>query len=75
MNNSYVKYGDRAWKLMLLEAGHLAQNLALVAAAMSRIAMCPMGGMSLPALIKYMKLDGNAEVPVYPFAFGPVRSA
>ncbi|TAM41114.1 MAG: SagB/ThcOx family dehydrogenase [Rhodanobacter sp.] len=72
MNNSYAKYGDRSWKLMLLEAGHLAQNFTMVAAAMSNISLCPMGGMSLSALSKYMKLSGYAELPIYPFSFGSV---
>jgi SagB-type dehydrogenase family enzyme len=67
---SYSKYGDRTWKLVLLEAGHIGQNIYLIASSMERFKVCGLGGFKLLALVRALKIDGYAELPVYPIHVG-----
>jgi SagB-type dehydrogenase family enzyme len=63
-----AKYGDRGYRFLLLEAGHLMQNLCLVSASLG-LATVPLGGylereiaraFSLPAtdLVLYLAVCG-----------------
>lgn len=72
MKKSYYKYGDRSWKLMLLEAGHIGQNICLVSAAMSRLGLCPLGGMNHQILCDALHLVGYSEMPIYPLLLGRI---
>jgi SagB-type dehydrogenase family enzyme len=56
------KYGERGYRIVLLDAGHLAQNLLLVAAALG-LAVCPIAGFHDDALAAALDLD-PAEEPV-----------
>lgn len=59
-----VRYGLRALRFGLLEAGHLAQNLGLVAAA-TGLAAATIGGFYDDAGAELLLLDGLDDVLVY----------
>jgi len=62
------KYGQRGWRYIWLEAGHVAQNLCLVAAALG-LAAVPVGGFYDAELAKLLMLAGD-ETPLYLVAMG-----
>lgn len=66
---TFAKYGERAYRLMLLEAGHLAQNALLVAAALGLNA-CPLAGFHDDLLARSLLLDPREEPPLYLLAVG-----
>ena len=73
MARTLQKYGDRGYRLILLEAGHVAQNLNLVATA------CGWGSVNLAgffdaALAEVLDLDRADEIPLYALAIGWPRS-
>jgi SagB-type dehydrogenase family enzyme len=63
------KYGERGYRFMLLEAGHLAQNACLWATQESRAACC-IGGFIDDALNALLGLNGATEFALYCLAFG-----
>lgn len=63
------KYGARGFRYILLEAGHLAQNLALVGAALG-LGCIPVGGFGDNTIVALLDVDPKAEDPVYLFAVG-----
>jgi len=66
---SAFKYGDRAYRFALLEAGHLAQNLLLAASAL-RIASLCLGGYYDHDLDALLGLNGVTHSTVYVIACG-----
>ena len=58
------KYGQRGYRFALLEAGHVAQNAALVAAAL-RLSLLPYGGFYDARLDEILGLDGLDECTVH----------
>jgi SagB-type dehydrogenase family enzyme len=66
---SMRKYGDRGYRYLLIEAGHAAQNVNLVAAA-SRLGSCNLGGFFDVELASLLCLDIDVELPVYAVAVG-----
>lgn len=67
---SHHKYGVFSNKLGLLEAGHVGQNLYLVAAALG-FGICGLGlGEKVHSLNQQLRLDGENECVVYGFAIG-----
>ena len=66
-----IKYGDRGYRLVLMEAGEAVQNLALLASAMG-VGCCALGGFLDNALSEYLDIDGVDEVPLVPVVFGSV---
>jgi SagB-type dehydrogenase family enzyme len=58
------KYGARAYRYALLEAGHVAQNLLLTAAAFE-MGEVPWGGFFDRHLNRYLGLDGLAQMALY----------
>lgn len=66
---SLAKYGEKAYRLLLLEAGHLAQNALLVAAA-TGLAGLPLCGFHDEALAAAARLEYPYEVVVYALAVG-----
>ena len=58
------KYGERGYRFALLEAGHAAQNLLLLAAAMGLRAL-PAGGFHEDGLARSLGLDPREESPVH----------
>ena len=63
------KYGDLGYRLMLLEAGHLAQNIILVAEAQG-LATLPICGFYDDRMHDYLAVDGVDEVCLYVIAIG-----
>lgn len=63
------KYRERGYRVMLLDAGHAAQNLLLTATALG-IAACPIAGFLDDALGDQLGLDRAHETPLYAISFG-----
>jgi SagB-type dehydrogenase family enzyme len=63
------KYGERAYRYILLEAGHAAQNICLTAAAIN-VAACPVAGYYDDAVHDLLWLDGVSEVVLYALCIG-----
>ncbi len=61
-----VKYGARAYPFSLLEAGHMAQNMALACTRLG-IGCCPIGGFVNDTLVKIIDLTEH-EIPIYVLA-------
>jgi SagB-type dehydrogenase family enzyme len=64
-----LKYGERGYRFMLMEAGHIGQNLLLTATAMG-LATVPLGGFIDDELDAFLGIDGLDEVSLYLFAVG-----
>lgn len=69
VHRSLRKYGDRGYRYLLLEAGHLAQNINLVAAA-SNLGALNLGGFFDAELAELLALDVDTEIPLYAIALG-----
>jgi SagB-type dehydrogenase family enzyme len=66
---SRFKYGLRAFRFTLLEAGHVGQNVSLAAAALG-LAAVPLGGFYDRPTDEFLGLDGVNESTVYTVAVG-----
>jgi SagB-type dehydrogenase family enzyme len=66
---STFKYGDRGYRFVLLETGHVAQNLNLVAGAMN-LGSTNIGGFFDRAVDDLLGLDGVSHSTVYLTAIG-----
>ena len=66
---SRFKYGLRAYRFTLLEAGHVAQNILLAATAL-RLASIPLGGFYDALFDELLGLDGVNESVLYLVAVG-----
>ncbi len=69
LRNVCAKYGERGYRFALIEAGHLAQNLLLVAEAMN-IKAVPLGGFYDNNLAKYLEIDYLYNKPLYVVGVG-----
>ena len=63
------KYGERGYRFMLLEAGHVGQNI-LLAAEMARLGAVPLGGFCEDPLARFLGLDPRRESPLYVIMLG-----
>lgn len=63
------KYGPRGYRYILLEAGHVAQNICLLAAEQGLGSLC-MGGFLDSKLNHLLGLSGDQEAVVYSVAVG-----
>lgn len=63
------KYGPRGYRYILLEAGHVAQNICLLAAEQGLGSLC-MGGFLDAKLNHLLGLEGDQEAVVYSVAVG-----
>ncbi|KJY22193.1 MULTISPECIES: SagB/ThcOx family dehydrogenase [unclassified Streptomyces] len=61
------RYGERAYRYLLLEAGHMAQNLSLVLAA-EDLAGCPIGGIRDDEALRVLGLEDSTAVCLYGLA-------
>ncbi len=66
----HFKYVDRSYRYMLLEAGHLGQNVYLAATALG-LAPCGIGAYFDDDLNRLLGVDGREEATVYLLAVGP----
>ena len=62
-----AKYGDFGYLHAVIEAGHMAQNVLLVASAL-KIAACPLGGFDEKIAASILDLDNETEQPMYAIA-------
>ena len=63
------KYGDRGYRMILFEAGHLAQNFLLISGALKASSL-PIGGFNEQILEELIGIDGVEESAIYPILFG-----
>ena len=66
---STVKYLDRGYRMVLMEAGEAAQNLCLVAASLD-LGTCLLGGFNDDLLSELLDIDGVEEAPLLPVIVG-----
>lgn len=66
-----IKYGERAYRFSLLEAGHVAQNIALTCESIG-LGFCPFGGFLDDAVNDLISVDGVDEAALYLGAIGPL---
>lgn len=66
---SVFKYGDRGYRFVLLEAGHLGQNAVLLSQGLG-LAAAPVGGYMDRDVDRLLRLDGIEESVVYMLHFG-----
>ena len=66
---SHFKYGERAYRFTLLEAGHVCQNLLLAATALD-VGAVAVGGFVDDEVNALLDLDGVDEAAVYVVAAG-----
>ena len=64
------KYGELAYRLALLEAGHLGQNICLIATGLG-LGVCPLAGYVDDAVNDLLGVDGVDETVIYALAVGP----
>lgn len=64
-----VKYGDRGYRHILIEAGHLGQNIYLVAKAL-KMKCCAIGGFIDEEVNRLLDIDDESEITVYIIAVG-----
>src|SRR5207247_1132111 len=57
-----AKYGARGPRFLLIEAGHLAQNLCLLASSLDLCAL-PLGGFFEREIARHLALPASDEVP------------
>ena len=69
---STIKYRERGYRMILMEAGEVAQNLSLLAAAMG-LATCALGGFLDNELSGLLGADGFAEAALLPMIVGRGR--
>ena len=70
---STMKYKDRGYRMVLMEAGAVAQNMCLVATRLG-LAACVLGGFQDDALSALLEIDGYEEAPLLLVAVGRPRS-
>lgn len=63
------KYGNFAYKLALIETGHISQNIYLNCAALS-LKCCALGGIEEEKVNSALDLDGETETTFYAVAVG-----
>ena len=64
-----IKYGDRGYRHVLVESGHMAQNFYLLSSALN-LYCCGIGGYVDDELNKLIDVDGVEESVVYVLAIG-----
>lgn len=64
-----IKYGERGYRHILAEAGHIAQNFYLVSEALG-LGVCALGGYADDKINKILDIDGLEESVVYVLALG-----
>lgn len=69
LNRTRIKYGDKGYRLALIETGHLSQNILLLATEM-RLYSCPLGGFIDKEVNNLLDVDLQKEVALYMIAIG-----
>lgn len=71
LDRTRIKYGDRGYRYILLEAGHLGQNICLLATEMG-LGSCPIGGYIDDEVNKLLDINLQKEVALYLIAVGRI---
>ena len=58
------KYGQRAYRYIYLDAGHIAENLALSATSL-RLGSCQIGALYDDEINQIIDVDGSEESVIY----------
>jgi len=66
------KYNERGYRFVLLDAGHLGQNVCLMATAM-HLGVLPIGGFLDDELNRLLDIDGVHESVIYPLFVGALE--
>ena len=66
---STLKYQDRGYRMILMEAGEVAQNLTLVANS-HNLGVCLLGGFHDNVVSRILEIDGCYEAPLLPMVVG-----
>lgn len=69
LDRTRVKYGDRAYRYILMEAGHMSQNLLLLATGLG-MASLAVGGYIDSKVAELLNLELVKEVPLYMIVVG-----
>ncbi len=69
IQRTLARYSERGFRLVLMECGHLAQNLNLLATAM-HLGSLNLGGFYDEHLAVLLSLDPDLEIPLYGVALG-----
>jgi SagB-type dehydrogenase family enzyme len=64
-----IKYGERGYRYILQESGHLGQNLYLVSETLG-LQCCALGGFAEEEVERVLDIDGISESCIYTFAIG-----
>lgn len=64
-----IKYGDRGYRLTLIEAGHLSQNMLLLATGLG-LGSCPLAGFIDSEVNRLLDINLQKEVALYMIAIG-----
>ncbi|MBI2022528.1 SagB/ThcOx family dehydrogenase [Candidatus Daviesbacteria bacterium] len=67
-----MKYSNRGYRHILMEAGHLAQNFWLVSASLN-LGICGVGGFTDDKLNALLEIDGISEAVLNVFVIGKIR--
>ena len=68
------KYGTRGYRYLLIEAGHVAQNMCLRATEIGLATLC-VGGFTDQRINRRLLLDGSSEAALYGLAVGHASPA
>ncbi len=69
LRRNYIKYNNRGYRYLLIEAGHIAQNIMLLAEELD-MATCPLGGFIDNDLDELLDIKEQGEFSVYTIALG-----
>lgn len=68
-DRSRAKYGERGFRYMLIEVGHLSQNICLLLDSLG-LGACPIGGFIESNVISLLDIDNIREYPLCILAIG-----
>ena len=68
-SRTLFKYGDRGYRFVMIEAGHLAQNAILTAGGLG-LNIAPVGGYMDREIDSYLGVDGLNESTIYALVLG-----
>ncbi len=69
LSRTEVKYGANSYRFALLEAGHIGQNISLLAEK-EHLGCCAIGGFDNNKLSKLIDITQEDEIPLYAFSLG-----
>ena len=71
IGRSAQKYAQRAYRYIYLDAGHIAQNVALACTALG-LGSCPIAALFDDEVNAILEVDGYGEIVLYMTSVGPV---